>query len=212
MSKDGRLLHTVRDVGAVTHALCQLTVGDVLGVRGPFGSAWPIDSCRGRDIVVAAGGIGLAPLRPLLEHVTQHRSAYDDVVLLYGARTPDQRLYIPDLRRWRQADIQVEETVDHADRSWSGHVGVVTTLMRRKELSPHGLYFMCGPEIMMRFAIETLLEAGVPAERIHVTMERNMKCAASLCGRCQYGPYFACRDGPVFRFDEVATLFHEAGF
>ncbi len=201
------LLHTVRDVGAVTHALCNLGVGDVLGARGPFGSAWPIDEHKGCDVVIAAGGIGLAPLRPVVRHVLERRGEYDDVVVLYGSRQPDQLLYTPEFERWRAAGIQVEVTVDHADQTWDGHIGVVPTLVRHARFQvDEAAAFLCGPEVMMRFMAQELVDRGVVPERIHLSLERNMKCAVGMCGRCQLGPEFLCLDGPVFPWTRVERL------
>jgi NAD(P)H-flavin reductase len=150
-------------------------------------------------VVVVAGGIGLAPLRPVLRHLWSHRDAYDDVVLLYGARKPQELLFVAEHRIWREAGIQVEVTVDHAEASWTGRVGVVTTLVRHGRFDPEeASAFLCGPEVMMRYAAEELGNRGVAPERTWLSMERNMKCAVGFCGHCQLGPDFLCLDGPVF--------------
>ena len=208
------ILHTIRAVGAATRALCALRPGDAVGLRGPFGSAWPLDEARGRNVVVIAGGIGLAPLRGALLEMLARPDRYPFVRLLYGARTPDDVLYDQEILAWSRVHPQFRAsvTVDRGTPQWSGHVGAVTTLMRRKELSPHAIYMLCGPEIMMRFVIDELHRAGVPDHNIYLSLERNMQCAAGLCGRCQYGPYFMCKDGPVFRFDRVEKLFKVEGF
>ena len=199
--------HTVRDVGAVTHALCGLVPGAILGVRGPFGSHWPVEAHRGRDIILAAGGIGLAPLRPVLEHVLAQRDEYDDVVLLYGARQPDQLLYTDRFEHWRAHGIQVEVTVDNADRTWDGHVGVVTTLIRHARVQvEEAAAFLCGPEVMMRFMAQELALRGVAPQQTYLSMERNMKCAIGMCGHCQLGPEFVCLDGPVFPWPRMERL------
>jgi NAD(P)H-flavin reductase len=196
---ESRLVHTIRDVGTVTHALCNLHPGGVVGVRGPFGSHWPVADFKGRDVVVAAGGIGLAPLRPALYHVMQNRDQYDDVVLLYGARNPGELLYPGEFDAWRKAGIQVEVTVDNADRAWQGHVGVVTTLIRHGKFDvPEASALICGPEVMMRFTADELVNRGVDPAQVFISMERNMKCAIGFCGHCQLGPEFICIDGPVF--------------
>ena len=204
------LAHTVRAVGPVTNALCSLKRGEVLGVRGPFGSGWPLREAVGGDIVIVAGGIGLAPLRPVLYHLLAHRDQYGRITLLYGARTPGDLLYERDLTRWRgRFDVQIEATVDTAgaDDGWRGHVGVVTTLIPRAEFDPaETTAVICGPEVMMRFTIADLQKRGLPPDRIYLSMERNMKCAIGLCGHCQYGPTFVCKDGPVFRYDRIAGL------
>jgi NAD(P)H-flavin reductase len=203
------LTHTTREVGIVTRAMRQLTVGDVLGVRGPFGSTWPMEAAEERDVVVIAGGIGLAPLRPVLYHLVAHRERYRRVVLLYGARTPEDILYQDEVREWSSyLDVEVHVTVDRATRRWHGNVGVITTLIPRAPFDPkNALAMICGPEIMMHFTVQELHRRGVRSDQIYVSMERNMQCALGLCGHCQYGPSFVCKDGPVYRFDEIEPLF-----
>ncbi len=201
------VVHTIRDVGAVTHALCQLGPGDTLGVRGPFGTAWPLEHERGRDIVIGAGGIGMAPLRPVVTAIMADRASFDDVVVMYGAREPRELLYTDEFASWRAADIQVEVTVDHADHAWDGHIGVVTTLIRYADFQPNeAAAFLCGPEIMMRFTAQELVQRGVDPRRVHLSMERNMKCAVGFCGHCQLGPEFVCLDGPVFPWPRMERL------
>jgi NAD(P)H-flavin reductase len=203
----GGLLHTIRDVGAVTRALAALEPGAMLGARGPFGSAWPLAAARGGDLVIAAGGIGLAPLRGAIEHTIAARDDFDRVTVLIGARRDDQLLYLDDYPRWRAARIAVEVTVDHAAHGWAGHVGVITPLVRLARFDPartHAL--ICGPEVMMRFVAHALVEAGIDAPRIHVSMERNMQCAIGHCGHCQLGPELLCRDGPVLPWARIEPL------
>jgi len=198
------LLLTVRAVGAVTRAVCAAGPGTVLGLRGPFGNAWPIDEAAGSDVVVIAGGIGLAPLRPLVLRVLAERDRYGAVTLLYGARTPADLLYPRPLHGWRR-HIDVAVTVDSAGGDWSGHVGVVTKLLGEVEIRPGTTSaFVCGPEIMMRFAARALLDRGVAAERIAISMERHMECGIGLCGHCQLGPTLICRDGPVYTHAELS--------
>lgn len=208
-AETGVLLHTIRSVGSVTRGLAKLRAGDCIGVRGPFGSSWPVKEARGGDVVVVCGGIGLAPLRPALYHLLRHRDRYGKVVLLYGARTPDDVLFADELQMWRsRGDFQVFITVDRADASWRESVGLVTGLFARAEFDPRrttGL--MCGPEVMMRFTVAEFEQRGVPAERLYVTLERNMHCAIGFCGHCQLGPSFVCMDGPVFRHDRIRTFF-----
>jgi NAD(P)H-flavin reductase len=204
------LVHTVRAVGTVTNPLCKLKRGDILGVRGPFGSSWPVTEAVGNDILIVAGGVGLAPLRPAIYHLLNHRGDYGRVVVLYGARTPGDMLYTDELAEWRgRFDIQVEVTVDAAKPDeWRGNVGVVTTLIPRAQFDPyHVTALVCGPEVMMRFTILELQKRGLPENQIYISMERNMKCAVGFCGHCQYGPNFVCKDGPVFRFDKVKEIF-----
>jgi NAD(P)H-flavin reductase len=203
-----RVIHTLRAVGPVTQTFQRLKRGDVVGLRGPFGTAWPVDRAKGHDVVLVAGGIGLAPLRPAIYHLLANRSHYGRVVMLFGARTPDDILFAPELETWRgRFDIEVGITVDRAKPGWHGHVGVVTTLMPRAQFDPaSSVAFVCGPEIMMLFAARDLVNRGVPNGRIWLSMERNMKCAVALCGHCQFGPTFVCKDGPVFRYDRLAPL------
>jgi NAD(P)H-flavin reductase len=200
------VVHTIRDVGAVTHALCHAAPGTVIGLRGPFGTAWPIAAAAGCDAVFVAGGIGLAPLRPALYHVLGHRRDYGRVALLVGARTPEDLLFTEELRAWAAA-LQVEVTVDSAGAGWNGQVGVVTRLIRRAAFAPERTRaFLCGPEIMMRYAVDGLLAAGVPGPEIFVSLERNMKCAIGFCGHCQLGTELLCKSGPVYPYPRVAPL------
>jgi NAD(P)H-flavin reductase len=203
-----RLVHTVRAVGPVSSALTELRSGDVVGLRGPFGTGWPMERARGSDVIVVAGGLGLAPLRPALYRLLAERERYGTLVLLYGTRSPDDILFRHEIEGWRQRlDVDIDVTVDHALSGWHGHVGVVTTLIPRAEFDPlHAIAFVCGPEVMMRFAIAALRDAGLADEAIWLSMERNMKCAVGFCGHCQFGTTFVCRDGPVFRYDRVRDL------
>jgi NAD(P)H-flavin reductase len=204
------LVHTTRAVGLVTHAMSRLRTGDLVGVRGPFGTPWPMEAARGRDVVIVAGGIGLAPLRPALYWVMSHRTDYGNVVLLYGTRTPTDILYRPELERWRaRFDLEVHVTVDRGSPSWHGNVGVVTTLIHKAPFSPrNAVALICGPEVMIRFTALELQRRGLAPEAIFVSMERNMKCAVGFCGHCQFGRHFVCRDGPVFSYDRVDELIH----
>jgi NAD(P)H-flavin reductase len=203
------LVHTTRAVGQVTKALRALKRGDLLGVRGPFGSSWPVAEAAGRDVVIVAGGIGLAPLRPALETILARRKEYGRVALLYGARTPQDILYRKELEHWSaRLDLNVHVTVDRASGDWKGSVGVVTTLIPRAAFDPqNSLAFICGPEIMMRFTILELQKRGLKADQIYISTERNMKCAVGFCGHCQLGPTFICREGPIFRFDRIQPFF-----
>lgn len=207
-TEGGPLLHTIRAVGHVTQALCDLRVGAALGVRGPFGAGWPMQAAEGADVLLVAGGVGLAPLRPALYQVLSQRARYGQVALCYGARTPDALLYEAELQRWRgRFDLQVEVTVDHARAPWAGHVGPVTNLLSRVRYDPTStVALLCGPEVMMQYAVMELQRRGVPDGQLHVSLERNMKCAIGLCGHCQLGPHFVCQDGPVFPLSRVAPL------
>jgi NAD(P)H-flavin reductase len=200
--------HTVRAVGPTTRALCALSEGETLGVRGPFGRGWDVDAARGREVIVVAGGLGLAPLRPVVDAILEDREAFGGVAILMGARSPDDVLFRDELSEWRSHfDLDVRVTVDHAGEGWFGDVGVVTTLVPRLPFDAStAAAFVCGPEIMMRFASSALRDAGVPAERIQLSLERNMACAIAHCGHCQLGPTFVCREGPVYTLDAIAAL------
>jgi NAD(P)H-flavin reductase len=201
-------VHTIREVGAVSTAIAQLKAGAMIGLRGPYGTSWPVVSSQGADVVFVAGGLGLAPLRPAIYHVLANRGRYGRVVILVGSRNPKDMLYRHELEQWRQhLDVDIEVTVDHADADWHGNVGVVPALIRRVALDPDDtVALICGPEVMMRFTVNALREAGVLPDRIYLSMERNMKCAIGLCGHCQFGPAFICKDGPVMRFDKIAEI------
>jgi NAD(P)H-flavin reductase len=209
-AKPEMLYHTIRRVGAVTGALTRLQVGDTVGVRGPFGSSWPLSQAQGKDIVIIAGGIGLAPLRPAIIALLRERDQYGEIVLLVGARSQKDLLFSKDLEQWRgQNGVQVKVTIDSAGREWKGNVGVVTTLIPRVRFDPaNTMALLCGPEVMMRFSIRELVNGGVLEDNIYLTMERNMKCAIGFCGHCQFGPAFICKDGPVFSFDKIKRSFN----
>ena len=204
-----QLTFTVMSVGSVTRALCSVEPGECLGLRGPFGSAWPVDKLKGKDVVIMAGGLGLAPLRPALYQLLRNHSDYETLRLLYGTRQPQSILFHQQLVQWKaHAPIEVEITVDTAGQDWLGKVGVVTDLLKRQHIDPNkSVILICGPEVMMRFSAYALLDLGVPSNHLYLSMERNMKCAVKLCGRCQFGPYFICNDEPIFSFDRVEHLF-----
>ncbi|MCB1307327.1 MAG: FAD/NAD(P)-binding protein [Leptospiraceae bacterium] len=200
-----RLIHTIRTMGLVTRAIEKLKAGAVLGIRGPYGRPWPVMEARDNDLIIVAGGVGLAPLRPVLYYVLAHRSDYRRVSLIFGARSPMDILFKKELEEWRShLDLNVEVTVDTAGADWYGHVGVVTKLINRIPFEPQQTVAMlCGPEIMMQVTGDHLVNRGVPTDKVFLSMERNMKCAVGFCGHCQYGPHFICRDGPVFSRPEV---------
>jgi NAD(P)H-flavin reductase len=202
------LVHTIRVVGNVTGALRSLRAGDVVGVRGPYGTPWPLDAAANGDVLVIAGGIGLAPLRSAIYHLLAHRANYGRVVVLYGTRTPEDLLYRRELERWRgRLDVDVHVSVDRAPRGWHGNVGVVTTYIRKAQFDPERTTaLVCGPEVMMRMAALELERAGVGAARIFLSLERNMKCGIGLCGHCQLGPVFVCAEGPVLPYERVRRL------
>jgi len=202
------LVHTVRAVGKVTSALAAMTPGSVVGIRGPYGKGWPLESARGRDVVVVAGGLGLPPLRPTVYELFRHREMFGRVEIVYGARTPKDLVFGEEVRTWLpRNDLRIQVTVDAAGRDWYGDVGVVTTRLPAARFdAANTTAFVCGPEIMMKLTAQALAERGVPTDAIWISMERNMKCAFGFCGHCQYGPSFICRDGPVLPYKLLAPL------
>ncbi|MFN0051303.1 MAG: FAD/NAD(P)-binding protein [Planctomycetales bacterium] len=208
-----RWAHTVRVAGNVTQGLAKLGVGGSLGLRGPFGSCWPLAAQRGRDLILVAGGIGLPPLRPVILHILAHRGEFGQVTLLHGARTPEGLMYERDYADWSQGGIDVETTVDRGAPDWRGAVGVVTLLLERLSIPypSQTALFACGPDVMMHFTMRSALDRGLPIENLWLSTERNMQCAVGLCGHCQLGPAFVCKDGPVFRYDRMAPFLRVEG-
>jgi NAD(P)H-flavin reductase len=202
------ITHTIRAVGPVSEALASLKRGDKVGVRGPFGSGWPVGEAAGNDVLVVAGGIGLVPLRPVLYHLLRHREAYGRVALLYGARQPGDLIYRRELDIWRRTpNFQTRVTLDRAGADWTGDVGYVTGLLSKVRCDPADTIAMvCGPEPMIRSTALALEDFGVATTQIFVSLERNMKCALGFCGHCQLGPHFICKDGPVYRYDRIREL------
>lgn len=202
------VVHTIRAIGTVTRAIGDLKAGDTLGVRGPFGVPWPTKEAFGDDVLIVAGGIGLAPLRPVIYEILANRARYGRVIVLYGTRTPDDLLYRRELEQWRsRLDMEVQVTVDRASRQWRGNVGVVTTLIPRAGFDPmHTTAMVCGPEIMMRYVAMELQKSGMTQDKIFVSLERNMKCGIGLCGHCQFGSHFICKDGPVYPYSRVREM------
>jgi anaerobic sulfite reductase subunit B len=201
------LIQTIRAVGAVTSALCTARIGQVVGVRGPFGTTWEEARAAGHDLLIVAGGIGLAPLRPALLTALRDRQRYRRVIVLIGARSPAELIFAAELARWQDAGAEVDVTVDKADASWPGNVGVVTQLIGRADIDPaRTTALICGPEVMMRLTARSLQAAGIPAERIRLSMERNMQCGVAECGHCQLGPLLLCRDGPVVSYAVAEPL------
>jgi NAD(P)H-flavin reductase len=207
-TEGSRLVHTIRAVGPVSRALTQLQKGDRLGIRGPYGIGWPMTELSGHDVLIMAGGLGLAPLRPVLYQLFAERGRYGQIALLYGTRSPKDILFRRELETWRRRlDIDLEVTVDHAMGDWHGHVGVITSLIGYAAFDPsHTVALLCGPEVMMRLSAAALCAAGLTETSIYLSLERNMQCALGFCGHCQLGSVFVCRDGPVFRFDRLRTL------
>ncbi|MGA9120848.1 MAG: FAD/NAD(P)-binding protein [Bacteroidota bacterium] len=206
--KPAVIAHTIHRVGTVTSALAQHRKGDIVGIRGPFGSSWPIDNTREKDICIVAGGIGLAPLRPVMYEMLRRRSEFGRIILLYGARSPLDLLYRVELEQWGKLhNVEVIVTVDRGDSSWKGYIGVVTHLFSYLKLDAREtMAFVCGPETMMKYTLDELDKRGIPPEQVYLSLERNMKCAVGFCGHCQFGPIFICKDGPVFPLPVVQAL------
>jgi NAD(P)H-flavin reductase len=209
----GLLQHTVRSVGDASHALTRAGPGDLLLVRGPFGTGWEVERAVGGDVLIVAGGIGLAPLRPAVLEVLAGRDRYRRAVLVVGCRTPDRLLFVEELQQWRaRLDLDVLLTVDAAPSGWHGRVGLVTGLLAAADVDPARTHaFVCGPEVMMRLVADAVLRLGVPAPRTRLSLERNMKCGVGLCGHCQLREHFVCTDGPVFGYDVLAPLLTTRG-
>ncbi len=207
-AKSNILAHTIHRVGIVTSALSRLKRGDTIGLRGPFGTAWPVEEAVGKDVCIAAGGIGLAPLRPVIYSMIKRREEFGRIIILYGARSPLDLLYRVELEQWSKIpNVEVITTVDRGDSSWKGHIGVVTGLFSYIKMdSPSTIAMVCGPEVMMKYTYEELQRRGLSQEHIFISMERNMKCGIGLCGHCQFGPKFICKDGPVFRLPQINHL------
>ncbi len=208
-----RLDHTIRAVGRVTSAIGRLRAGDTVGIRGPFGQGWPLEDARGRDIVIATGGLGCAPVVGAIEYIFRRRREYGAVKIIHGVKTPRDLLYQERFEAWRrQPDTEVLLASDRPDGTWRHHVGVVTELFERVPVNAaRTLVLMCGPEIMMRLGVPILMKRGIPATAVYVSLERHMECGIGLCGHCQMGPYFLCKDGPVMRYDRVEPWLGRTG-
>ena len=206
--KKGTIDHTIHRVGSLTTALAHMKRGDMIGVRGPFGSSWPVNVARGKDVIIASGGIGLAPLRPVVYSILRARKDYGRVIVLYGGRSALDLLFRVELEEWgNNHEVETLVTVDRGDSSWKGHIGVVTGLLSYIKLDARNtIAYVCGPEIMMRFTADELEARDIPVESIYLSMERNMKCAIGFCGHCQMGPTFICKDGPVYQLPQIRPL------
>jgi NAD(P)H-flavin reductase len=208
-SQSQQMAHTIRLVGMVTRAMGRMKVGDIVGLRGPYGRGWPMERLEGHDVVIMAGGIGLAPLRPVLYWLLEHRKRCGRVVLFYGCRFPEDRLFADELQAWEKGgELDVLVTVDNATSGWNGPVGVVTKLLQRvKVTGEKTIVLVCGPRILNRVAAWSFLQLHVPAPQVYVSLERNMNCGFGRCGHCQYDSKFVCVDGPVFCFADIADVF-----
>jgi NAD(P)H-flavin reductase len=205
--------HTIRVVGRVTKAIAGLQPGNELGIRGPFGRGWPLEGIRGKDIVIVTGGLGCAPVVGAIEYIFRRRNQYGAVTILHGVKTPHDLLFRERFDAWRRhPDTQVLLTSDQPDKTWRYHVGVVTELFEQVTVDPaRTVVLMCGPEIMMRLGVPILMQRGIPATAIYASLERHMECGIGLCGRCQMGPYFLCKDGPVMSYDQAAPWLGKVG-
>jgi NAD(P)H-flavin reductase len=206
---DEILEHIVRVVGRVTRVIEGLGVGDVLGLRGPYGTGWPLQEARWKDVLVVTGGLGCAPVAGAVDYMFRRRASYGRITILHGVKQPADLIHRDRFELWRrQPGSVVHLTSDQPDRAWRDRLGVVTELFDEVEFEPsRSVLLLCGPEMMMRIAARRLRERGLPAERIHLSMERNMKCAVGLCGHCQLGPSFLCKDGPIFSLARIAPFF-----
>jgi sulfite reductase subunit B len=198
----------IRRVGDLTNALHQLKPGDTLGVRGPFGHGFPVGRMRGKDVLFAAGGLGLAPLRSLINQVLDERGAFGRVIILYGTKHPTEVLFNEELQGWAaRDDVEFHMTVDRADGDWTGNVGVITTLFTKVTINPRNtVAATCGPPIMYRFVLMELLGKGIPETQIYLSLERRMKCGVGKCGHCQINDLYCCQDGPVFTYAQIKGL------
>jgi sulfhydrogenase subunit gamma (sulfur reductase) len=198
----------VRRVGDLTNALHQMEPGAILGVRGPFGNGFPVAKMKGKDVLFAAGGLGLAPLRSLINEVLDQRGSFGRVIILYGTKHPSEILFKDELAEWAEReDVEFHMTVDRGDKSWQGHVGVITTLFPRVTINPRDtVAATCGPPIMYRFVLMELLGKGIPETQIYLSLERRMKCGVGKCGHCQINELYCCQDGPVFRYADIKGL------
>jgi NAD(P)H-flavin reductase len=209
----GLLDHTIRVIGRVTKAIGRLKPGDVLGLRGPYGVGWPLDEARDKDVIIVTGGLGCAPVVGAIEYIFRRRDQYGAVKILHGVKTPHDLLYRARFDAWRRhPNTEVLLASDQPDKTWAYHVGVVTDLFEQVSLDPaKSMVLMCGPEIMMRLGAPILMRRGIPATALYVSLERHMECGIGLCGHCQLGPYFLCKDGPVMRYDRAVPWLGRTG-
>ncbi len=205
---NGRFELCVRRVGDVTGALHRLRIGDTVGVRGPYGRGFPIERFRGKDLLFAPGGLGLAPLRSLINQVLDERALFGRVIILYGARNPSELLFKDELKRWSErGDVELHITVDRGDENWTGHTGVITTLFKDISVYPRNIVAVtCGPPVMYRFVLMELMGKGISEGNIYLSLERRMKCGVGKCGHCQINNVYACQSGPVFPYAEIKGL------
>lgn len=201
-----RMELTIMEAGEVTGKLHRMKPGQWVGVRGPYGQGYPLEKFEGKQVLIVGGGVGLAPLRSLIYQLTANQDNYGHLLLKYGARTPSDLIYKDELEEWGKGAIEVELTVDEGDDQWEGNVGVVTTLLEDLSMDfANGVAVVCGPPIMMKFTVQKLLDYFDP-EDIYLSMEKNMSCGIGLCGHCQLGPFYVCKDGPVFSYHQLKGI------
>lgn len=197
----------VRTVGRVSTAINKLNEGDSIYVRGPLGNGFDLNKFRNSNVLIIAGGIGLCPTRSLIQYITDRRDEFKNFTLFYGARDPSQRIFVDDIEKWKKAnDVEFHETVDNADDSWQGNVGVITELFKKVKVDPDTKVVICGPPIMFKFVIAELDKVGVSHDNIFLDLERRMKCGVGKCGHCQINDKYACTDGPVFSYTDIKKL------
>ena len=205
----GSFQMVVRNAGNVTHAMHSLKPGDKVGIRGPFGTHFPVDGeMKGKDIVFVCGGLGLVPVRSVINYVLHHRGDYGDVTILFGTKSPAERLFVDEVKEWiSRGNVNYMETVDRGDEQWTGNVGVITTLMTDMAVDPRKtVAIICGPPVMYKFAIVSLYKMGMVDKNIYVSLERHMKCGVGKCGHCQMDGLYVCQDGPVFKYADLAEV------
>ncbi len=204
--------HTIRIVGRVTGVMAEWKVGDVVGLRGPYGNGWPVEQARSRDVVIITGGLGCAPTVGVINYIFRRRDQYGELHILHGVKTPNDLLYHERFDEWRRAPrTKVYLTSDRPDKSWHYRIGVVTELFDELDLPQSSIVMMCGPEVMMRMAARSLLGKGIGDDSIYLSMERRMECAVGLCGHCQWREHFVCKDGPIFSYRVARELFRVSG-
>lgn len=207
-TKKGSFELVARDVGKFTHALHKLEAGDEVGIRGPFGNGFPVRILEGNDLLFVAGGLGIVPLRSLINFVIDNRRDFGKVTILLGCKTPSEMLFYDEIEQWnKRLDVNFACTVDRADGEWTGHVGVITTLIPGINLDPKRTFaVICGPPIMYKFVLKELINKEIPERQILFSLERHMKCGLGKCGHCQIEEYYCCQDGPVFSYDKIKVI------
>jgi sulfhydrogenase subunit gamma (sulfur reductase) len=208
-TQKGSFQMVVRNVGNVTRAMHSLKPGDKVGIRGPFGTHFPVEGAmKGKDIIFVCGGIGLVPVRSVINYVIDHRKDYGNVTILFGCKTPSEMLFVDDCCSWKsKTDLCYQETVDRGDANWKGNVGVITTLMANMSVDPgRTVAIVCGPPVMYKFVIQSLHKAGMVDENIYLSLERHMKCGVGKCGHCQINGIYCCQEGPVVKYSDVGEM------